>query len=152
MGQAVQELFFLARYVMRKCRQIMHNLRGGSLTSRKHNTTYLTTECIFLAIRSCQARSSFSCLGFQTHSSIMNPVGFQRIFIKFLLKYLSSVTGKFRKYCYVHTNVEIWRNIMQCWYLAGKFLEKFACKNRQSSLLSCCAISTVKNCRLFEGS
>ena len=131
----------------------MHNLRGESLKSRKNHTNFLTTEHIFLASRSCQARSLFSkCLGFLTRSTIIKPVEFQRIFVKFLLKYLYSVTGKFRKYYYIHTNAGIRRNMMQCWYLAGKFLEKFACEKRQSSLLGCCALSSVKNCRLFEGS
>jgi len=84
MGQAVQKEFFLDRRVTRQRRQLIHNLRGGSLKSRKHNTTFLTTEHTFLAIRSCQAQSLFSCLGFLTRSTIMKPVVFRRIFVNFL--------------------------------------------------------------------
>jgi len=37
----------------------------------------------------------------------MKPVELQILFVKFLLKYLSSVTGKFRKYCNVDKNAGI---------------------------------------------
>jgi len=84
MGQAVQKQFFLDRWVSRKRRQLLHNLRDRSLKSLKHNTTFLKTELIFLAIRFCQQQSLFSCLGYLTHSTIIKPVIFQRIFVNFL--------------------------------------------------------------------